>query len=127
VRPPLVGVVRARGVYEGCGCYFSLRRNQPTGHFFIADMGRRAWMNVAGKDVALELVGASHLSLQATRGRRMSYRFRAAGVRVRLTLVVTRTSTYEVDYEPARYAVTVNVVAGRRRQVVRVYGQSCGC
>ncbi len=125
VRAPLVGVVRDRSVYEGCGCYFSLPHSAG-GHFFIADMGRRAWMNLAGRDVELELVGASHMSLQSARGRRMRFRFRAAGVRVSLRLLVTRTSTYEADYEPARYSVTAVVRAGRR-QVIRAFGQACGC
>lgn len=115
--------------YEGCGCYFQLpsdRRARSQRYFFIADLSHRAWMNIAGEDVELHLIGSSHLSLRSKKGERMDFRFEAASIHVRVRMLVSRTSTYEADYEPARYAITVQVTKGKRSQTVRTTG-SCGC
>jgi hypothetical protein len=130
-RISLVGNIKDASLYEGCGCYFQLpseRRARSHEYFFRADMGRRAWMNIAGEDVELSLNGAEQLSLKGKRGERMSFNFEGkGGIRVRVRMLVTRTSTYEADYEPQRYAVTVEVLKGKRRQIIKTFDETCGC
>jgi hypothetical protein len=83
-------------------------------------------MNIAGEDCELLLIGADHISLKSRKGQSAYLRFGATGVEVRVSMLVTRTSTYDIDYEPARYAIAVQVVKGNHRQTVRTAG-SCGC
>jgi hypothetical protein len=125
----LVGNILNTSVYEGCGCRFQLsddRLARSSRYFFVADQGKRAWMNIAGEDCELRLIGADQMSLKSRKGQRGYFRFEAADVAVRVSMVVTRTSTYEIDYEPARYAIVIQVVKGNRRQTIRTTG-SCGC
>src|SRR5436309_3437436 len=86
------------------------------------DQRKRAWMNIAGEDCELRLIGADHMSLKSKKRQRAYFRFAARGVEVRVRMLATRTSTYEIDYEPARYAIAVQVVKGNHRQTVRTTG-----
>lgn len=130
-RAPLVGNIKDTKLYDGCGCYFQFpaeRRSRSQRYFFRADMGRRAWMNIAGEDVELTLVGANVMSLKGKKGERMNFRFTGPGrVRVRVRMLVTRNSTYETDYEPQRYAVSLEVAKGGRRQVIKTQHETCSC
>jgi hypothetical protein len=68
------------------------------------------------------------MSLKSKKGARMDFHFVGANrVRVRVQMLFTRASTYEADYEPQRYAVTVSVEKGGRRQVVKTRNETCGC
>jgi hypothetical protein len=128
-RDGLIGNVMGENIYEGCGCYFQFPaelRARSNRHFFITDQQKRAWMNIAGKDIELQLTGADQVSLKSKKGGRMDFRFEAGDVHVRVRMLVTRTSTYDVDYEPARYAIAVQVTTGKRKQIIRTNG-SCGC
>jgi hypothetical protein len=112
----------------GCGCFWQLPAEQRAGsprYFFISDL-KRAWMNIAGNDLELRLIGAPYMSLKTQKGRRAHFHFRAAGIDVRVRMLCTRTSTYEVDYDPGNYAITVQVAKGKQRQTVRTSG-TCGC
>ena len=125
----LIGNIVNTNAYEGCACRFQLPSEGPAGssrYFFIADQSTRAWMNIAGEDCELRLIGADHMGLKSKKGQSAYFRFVAPGVEVRVRMLVTRTSTYDVDYEPARYAIAVQVVKGNHRQTVRTTG-SCGC
>jgi len=128
-RNALVGNIVNENIYLGCGCFFQFKselRARSNLRFFVTDQSKRAWMNIAGEEVELRLTGADHVSLRLKKRERMDFRFEAGDVRVRLRMLVTRTSTYEADYEPARYAITVDVAKGKLRQTVRTIG-SCGC
>jgi hypothetical protein len=125
----LIGNIIKTNMYEGCGCRFQLRsehRAQSHRYCFVGDQGQRAWMNIDGKDVELRLVGASEMSLKTVKGEKAYFRFRGPGINVRLRMLVTRTSTYETDYEPQRYAIILQVARGSRRQTLRPFGW-CAC
>ena len=125
---PLVGNI-ANVNWYGCGCFWQLPSEKRAGsqhYFLITDHLKRAWMNIAGQDVELRLIGAPYMSLKTQRGRRAYFHFKAAGIDVRVRMLCTRTSTYEVDYDPGDYAITVQVAKGKQRQTVRTSGV-CGC
>jgi len=127
--PLMVGNIVTTSVHEGCGCRFQLQaelRARSNRYFFIADQYKRAWMNIDGQDLELRLAGSDHMSLKSRKGQSAQFRFVATGINVGVTMLVTRTSTYEVDYEPARYAVTVHVSKGNQRRIIKTTG-SCGC
>lgn len=117
--PNLIGCVQREHLTDGCGCSFSFK-NDPTCAAY--GEGENVWMNIDGRDVKLKLV--SEVSVpkgEVRKGQRITRRYVARGVKVRIDTVVGRSYGEGNDYTG-----TITVVKGSREQTVKVVG-SCGC
>jgi hypothetical protein len=117
-------------ILGGCGCYFQIPsvRRKSQSYVFLADLGssigKRAWMNINGRDTVLRLVSSTRRSRRETKGSSFTETYRSGELTARVTYVVTKPNPS--GGEVSKYSATITVSNANSKQTIKVPGE-CGC
>ena len=124
-----IGVVRNKSLLNECGCSLALGvADESKDRFvFMSDMGRKAIVNLNGKDLKLRLI-ASKKGSDDPKVRDRSWEIYAAGeVKVRVDFTVRELCNPDDEAcEVIYYKATLTVTRKTQKAIVKTVGL-CGC
>lgn len=117
----LIGYIQKEHLADGCGCTYFFK-GKATRAIYSDNFDKEIWMNIDGQDVKLKLVSSvSTPKGEARRGQRITSRYVAPDIKVRMDIVIGK------DYGDGRdRAGTITVIKSAREQTVQIVG-FCGC
>ena len=118
-----IGVINNTHAFDGAGCYVQFLddyKRHNSQYIFVSDYGRKALVNLSGRDVSLVWVGGTEAKVERA-GDHSSFRFSGDGVRVAVDYTVVRICAPDDEKcEATAYDAILTVSKGGSRAKVFV-------
>jgi hypothetical protein len=126
---PLIGFVQNTSEFDGAGCSLWLladKTNSGGRRVFLSDFGKRAVMNIDGRDMALVTVASAEPKDGPKKGGRSKWRYRGGGAEVVVDYAVTGVcAPSDESCEIWSCDAVITVTARRGKRILRAHG-ICG-